>query len=359
MNHEDLLSRIYYNYEGGPASFTGTPKYLFSVAKKENPGIKYNQVKEFLRRQKIYQITKKRPKGLKKASRPYLTSAPGRFIGQDTLYLPKNFGNLGFVILSVDIFSLRVSLLGLRTLNSDSAARAMTKCIADFPFPILHTVLDRGPEWSREYMAVAKRNGTKVIFSQDKSYVAEIMIRKVKAVIGRFMMDKTVKSIAHIVEAAQRTMNSTPSRSLGMLSPIEAGEKENWGRVLALRQRRQLSKKLALMDYKQREFRVGDVVRRFVPPKNAFEKEGTTPNFSLEKFVIASVVNPADSVYKAYKLASIPEGILLPRSYPAKELLLTSEDNDESRPTGDQDPVQRPASPQAGYTTKLRSARLR
>ncbi len=57
---EKLLSDIYYS----PGKFTNT-KELFKLARKEDPYIKFEDVKEWIDKQTIHQITKKQLKNNK------------------------------------------------------------------------------------------------------------------------------------------------------------------------------------------------------------------------------------------------------------------------------------------------------
>jgi len=103
-----ILSDLYYENEATKFANAAT---LFREAKKIDPSIKYRQVTDFLKRQKLWQISKpkakRRPTPYYLANRHFEISAPRKTLAIDTMYTKSLKCRFPYLILMCDLFSRR------------------------------------------------------------------------------------------------------------------------------------------------------------------------------------------------------------------------------------------------------------
>ena len=95
---DELLEKLYYK----PGSFTNA-RELYRLAKEEDPKIKYENVKEWLDKQHIHQLTKKDMK--KESHGHFYVSKPNNLHQLDILYMPKDKKGYKYILTIINIYS--------------------------------------------------------------------------------------------------------------------------------------------------------------------------------------------------------------------------------------------------------------
>ena len=322
LEKKKLLDRIYFNDNGEAGSYSSyRPLYL--VAKKKNPNIRGNDVKEYLKSVRAY-VQHKRI--LRKITRrKYLIFAPFEYFQADVIYLQpmsvitkkgshaKNYG-----LTVVDAFTKKgfVELLYKKT--APECLVAFQKIIQKLQRLPRICQVDGGSEFKSVFASWCKTQNIKLYSSHtelQKAQLCEIFNYQLKLILNRILTHHRSKDFSKYIQQACSIYNAQPSNVLpGKLSPDEAAKPENISnlQLYYLKRRADFAKKIS-MRKPLPAFFLGQKVRKIVKKTDSFGIRGFKPRFSDTVYTVSKITN------------TVPIGYFLaedktPRLYYSEEL---------------------------------------
>lgn len=184
---DKLLNDIYYK----PGIFTNA-KELHKLAQEQDPTIKYEDVKEWLDKQLIHQITK-RP--IKKASTGHFyVSKPNQLHQMDILFMPHDKDKHKYILTMIDTASRYKAAQPLKDKSSQSVVNAINKIYKDTKLKFPEQInVDKGSEFKAEVIKLFEDKGTKVNVSDTGHHRSTAMVER----FNRLLAERLFKQIHH------------------------------------------------------------------------------------------------------------------------------------------------------------------
>jgi hypothetical protein len=318
-----LLHDIYFSDKpGGYSSSLG----LYKAAKKLNPNVTQQQVRDFLKSNKSYLLNIKTPSRSVIPKSTVLHHANIFAVNQswflDTAFLRPSFGNFKYIICQIDYLSKFGRVYCLRHLSAQNALTAFKLFLQDAGNPkLLSIVTDDGSEWKAEFGEFVEESGIQniKIKQRNKSWLSERFIRTLRSYAARIRKSTKLKDECKIFKLACHQYNLSYSSAIGR-SPSEAiiPGVEGETRDFILRKRfKALDKLIPKLD-KVEKFFVDDLVFRRIK-REQFQKESGRDTLSSIVYRISDI--PQKFPFQLFKLQNVETKDILPGSYSFRDIV--------------------------------------
>lgn len=312
---EALLRRIYYD----PATGFGSIAETLKAAKREDPSITREQVRDFLAKQEVRQVRKPRQRSSFVAQGPRLEFQLD--LADFSAFDPPSARRYGLV--AVDVFSKALSVVPLRAKTAEGTAQALDLVVARLGIPEV-VMTDSGTEFQG---AFARRCTYYDAEHVTVRFYAAFVERAIKTIKEQILVRQ--RSFARpwdaFIEAIVEKYNATERARTGM-APEQAAKDENVERV-----HERLEKHARF--FKQPELVEGDLVKILQKPRGPRDLK---VNFSAWGKV----------AHRVERVAPGPDGVVFytvnGRRYLRAELLKVE---DVQRPPRPPAPAPRPPPP--------------
>ena len=275
QNKDKIIRQVYYDVDTGFGSIAETHR----DAKKILNSITYNDVKDFLERQKSRQFKAYR------GFNSYVASEPLQELqidlGDFTASSAVNDG-FRYMFLAVDIFSKYIHCVPVKDKKTPESIRAFKEILDVIGIP-KNIMSDREGSWeSTEFIRLLNQHKIKHIISNSPPPFSERGVQEIKNMIFTRLegleMDK--QNWIQILPAVLRKYNSRVHGTTE-LSPIEARKPGNQIQVyLNIRQKAQFKRKYPKLN-------LSDQVRVYIKPHTF--KKGWNPSWSQEVYKIIAI----------------------------------------------------------------------
>jgi len=317
---ETLLEKIYYSLNS-PASYAGINR-VYEEARRKYPKIKFQDVYDFLHRQRVY--TMHRP-GRKKF--PRLVTRPS---GLHTDWqadlaifdqLTKYNDGYKYLLVCIDVLSRKIFAVPAKSKRSEDMIEAFENIFKLSKGILPHKLYtDRGLEFEAKRMKEYFRNkdiDKRVVYSPDvHASMAERANRTIKERLYRYFSEKNTLRWVDVIKQIVSGINSSVNRVIGV-TPNSVNFKNSrklFERLYKDTPNINPQKVLSIL-------KPGQTVR-ITKEKGKFEK-GYLPNYTDELFLVY-IVNDAHNPV-TYKLKD-SEGNLIEGIFYREELVPTQED---------------------------------
>ena len=315
-----ILNQLYNN--PGTGAWHAGETTLLAAAKEIDPTIKRENVVDFLKQQKVYQLTNETNRTKLKEYPKAVATRPNALVHCDLAFWAKN--SIVFLICR-DIFSSMTyaQFMGKgkdakRTLNAFQKIESRIK-----GGPIGHVAFDQGKEFTMvaDYMREKGKQATK-LSSWQHAFAAEAAIKDIRQLYKKYKAKHDGKGdIRKLMPKIISTINNRPSRILGM-KPSDAVKQENWGTVF---RRKFLPYTMKSANVKRiAKYKPGDTVK-ILNLKSASSQQGMKKpltKYSTTNFTINSI---KPTSYPVSYTISDPDGYIINRPYYERHLFKVPE----------------------------------
>jgi hypothetical protein len=266
MTPEDIIRKAYYDPAIG---FTGVEK-LYRHLKGT---VTRNDIKKFLEKQEIHQISKKN------------YGKEGSFVPQyplyefqiDLIYLEnKHLNKASYGLVCIDTFTKVGDIELLKRKSAPEVVKAMEKILLKMGSPE-YIYCDEGSEFNNaEFKGLMKRYNIELIFTLRHATIVERLNRTIKELLYKYLESTNSKTITNVLPKIISNYNNSYHKTIKM-KPIDVN-KSNQNKVLKNILEQATIKNRPLIN-------VGDMVRVQLKRK-AFDK-GYRPKYSKPIFRVA------------------------------------------------------------------------
>lgn len=282
---DKLLNKLYYE-EG---HYNGRDK-LYQVAKEQHPKIIRKQVEDWLKAQKLYQLTK--PNKSRKTFTPIISKAPFNVVQID-IY---KYGDI-ITLNMIDLFSKYVDTYVMKNETAKETIVAVKAILEKAPMKPKLIQSDRGPNFtSKEFKDYLVKEDIKQIFSTPYTPQSQGSVERLQKTLKAYLEKLTLqnKKITNkSIDVFDKNYNNTPHSITGM-TPMDALKEENREIVL---KRIEKAKAQNLTEDRKDDLMKDDKVRLSTKTgeKNANIGAGSL-NWTEELFKIHSISKPRDEL---------------------------------------------------------------
>ena len=294
MSHSELLTKLYYSLSS-PSSFASI-KSLYENAKKENPNVSLEEVKQWLSEQLTY--TLHRPVVRKFKTRPVVVYNMDEQWQADLVDLSKlSRYNKGYkyLLVVIDVLSKFLWVEPLHDKSGKELKRAFHAIFERGGRTPKKLQTDKGTEFLNSIVQNFLREKNIIFFttnSERKSSIVERVNRTLKDLMFKYFEKHNTRVYHDVLQQLVSRYNNAYHRSIKM-KPNEV-TKENEPRVwITLYEGKLLPKK---QPAKENAFKKGDTVRISIE-RGPFRK-GYLERWSEEIFIIQSKIDGNPIVYK-------------------------------------------------------------
>ena len=315
-----ILNQLYNN--PGTGTWHAGETTLLTAAKEIDPTIKRQNVVDFLKQQKVYQLTNETNRTKLKEYPKAVATRPNALVHCDLAFWAKN--SIVFLICR-DIFSSMTyaQFMGKgkdakRTLNAFQKIESRIK-----GGPIGHVAFDQGKEFTMvaDYMREKGKQATK-LSSWQHAFAAEAAIKDIRQLYKKYKAKHDGKGdIRKLMPKIISTINNRPSRILGM-KPSDAVKQENWGTVF---RRKFLPYTMKSANVKRiAKYKPGDTVKILNLKSASGQQSMKKPltKYSTTNFTINSI---KPTSYPVSYTISDPDGYIINRPYYERHLFKVPE----------------------------------
>jgi len=315
-----ILNQLYNN--PGTGAWHAGETTLLAAAKEIDPTIKRENVVDFLKQQKVYQLTNETNRTKLKEYPKAVATRPNALVHCDLAFWAKN--SIVFLICR-DIFSSMTyaQFMGKgkdakRTLNAFQKIESRIK-----GGPIGHVAFDQGKEFTMvaDYMREKGKQATK-LSSWQHAFAAEAAIKDIRQLYKKYKAKHDGKGdIRKLMPKIISTINNRPSRILGM-KPSDAVKQENWGTVF---RRKFLPYTMKSANVKRiAKYKPGDTVKILNLKSASGQQSMKKPltKYSTTNFTINSI---KPTSYPVSYTISDPDGYIINRPYYERHLFKVPE----------------------------------
>lgn len=223
----ELLSEIYYK----PGFFSNT-KELYKKAKEKDSTITLSEVKDWLDKQQIHQLTKQTIKSNKPKYGHFNVTQPNYLHQMDILYLPKDKKGYNYALTLIDTATRYKAAQPLKKKTALLTAQAIEKIYDTTPLKFPKQLnIDKGSEFKREVLELYTKHNTKINTSETGFHKATAMVERFNRTLAERLFkqihhkeietNKVVKDWVDILQPTVDQLNDEVSRYINM-SPNEA-----------------------------------------------------------------------------------------------------------------------------------------
>lgn len=218
MSSEEIIRKAYYNPEVG---FTGVTKLYKYLHKQGHTSISIGDIKRFIRKQEIHQISKKNVGKLASFIPPY----PLYEFQVDLIYLEnKHLNKARYGLVCIDIFTKKGDIELLKRKSAPQVVEAMEKLIQRMGTPEI-IFSDEGSEFDNaEFRKLLSKYGIEQVMTLGHATVVERFNRTIKELLYKYLQSTDSKTITVVLPKILSNYNNSFHRTIGM-SPNEVNEK--------------------------------------------------------------------------------------------------------------------------------------
>ena len=224
---DELLSEIYYK----PGFFSNT-KELYKKAKEKDSTLTFNEVKEWIDKQQIHQLTKQTIKSSKPKYGHFNVDEPNYLHQMDILYLPRDKKGFKYVLTLIDTASRFKAAQPMKKKTALEVVQALEKIYDLTPLKYPRQLnIDKGSEFKREVLDLYNKHKTKINVSETGYHRATAMVERFNRTLAERLFkqihhkeietNKVVKDWVDILQPTIDQLNDEESRYINM-SPNEA-----------------------------------------------------------------------------------------------------------------------------------------
>ena len=270
---DKIIRQIYYDADSGFGSIADT----YKASKKVLNSITYDDVKDFLSRQRVRQF-----KGYR-GFNSYVAKEPLQEIQMDIADFTKSAkanGGIRYLFVAIDIFTKICHAVPIKDKNPPESIRAMKEVleILGKPETIYH---DNEGSWSStRFIRLLNEHKINQIITTSPPPFAERMVQTIKNMIHIRLegLEINKEKWVDILPAVLKKYNNTVHSTINM-TPNEAKDKKNHFEVwLNIYNNSNFARKYPLL-------KVGDSVRTYIKKKEGFKK-GYESNYSNEVYKV-------------------------------------------------------------------------
>ena len=270
---DKIIRQIYYDADSGFGSIADT----YKASKKILNSITYDDVKDFLSRQRVRQF-----KGYR-GFNSYVAKEPLQEIQMDIADFTKSAkanGGIRYLFVAIDIFTKICHAVPIKDKNPPESIRAMKEVleILGKPETIYH---DNEGSWSSTvFIRLLNQNKINQIITTSPPPFAERMVQTIKNMIHIRLegLEINKEKWVDILPAVLKKYNNTVHSTINM-TPNEAKDKKNHFEVwLNIYNNSNFARKYPLL-------KVGDSVRTYIKKKEGFKK-GYESNWSKDVYKV-------------------------------------------------------------------------
>ncbi|KAL3072352.1 hypothetical protein niasHT_036648 [Heterodera trifolii] len=286
---EKLLEQVYYDLRS-PASYAGIQKVL-AEAQRRIPSITYQDVHQFLHKQRTYTLFKPRKnrfRRLKTVPSGLHTDWQCDLCIMDAL--KEHNDGFRYILVCIDVLSRKIFTAEVESKKSEHMIEAFEKIFKKADVLPNKLYSDAGLEFQAKKMKDywnQKQIIKHVMYSPHlHAGVVERANRTVKERLYKYFSEKNTKRWVDVLDRVVHNLNNSANRTTG-LRPVDV----NFKNAAALRNRLYKHREADKNSANSSKLQLGDIVR-ISKEKGDFSK-GYFPNFTDELFRI-SKVNPTD-----------------------------------------------------------------
>ncbi|KAL3096590.1 hypothetical protein niasHT_026347 [Heterodera trifolii] len=286
---EKLLEQVYYDLRS-PASYAGIQKVL-AEAQRRNPSITYQDVHQFLHKQRTYTLFKPRKnrfRRLKTVPSGLHTDWQCDLCIMDAL--KEHNDGFRYILVCIDVLSRKIFTAEVESKKSEHMIEAFEKIFKKADVLPNKLYSDAGLEFQAKKMKEywnQKQIIKHVMYSPHlHAGVVERANRTIKERLYKYFSEKNTKRWVDVLDRVVHNLNNSANRTTG-LRPVDV----NFKNAIALRNRLYKHREADKDSANSSKLQLGDIVR-ISKEKGDFSK-GYFPNFTDELFRI-SKVNPTD-----------------------------------------------------------------
>ena len=270
---DKIIRQIYYDVDTGFSSISDT----YKASKKVLNSITYDDVKDFLSRQRVRQF-----KGYR-GFNSYVAKEPLQEIQMDIADFTKSAkanGGIRYLFVAIDIFTKICHAVPIKDKNPPESIRAMKEVLETLgkPETIYH---DNEGSWnSTVFIRLLNQNKINQIITTSPPPFAERMVQTIKNMIHIRLegLEINKEKWVDILPAVLKKYNNTVHSTINM-TPNEAKDKKNHFEVwLNIYNNSNFARKYPPL-------KVGDSVRTYIKKKEGFKK-GYESNWSKDVYKV-------------------------------------------------------------------------
>ena len=306
-SQRQTLTEIYYDSTGKPGSFS-TLIPLWKAARQIDKTITQKIVQEFLSSNASYLAHKKAVYHFRR--RGTLVLYPHHIWSIDlAFYLSdKSVSNAhqSLFLSVIDVFSKYAFCRSAARKTADEILQCFRSIVAEAGHSPRMIFADHGSEFYNEKFKNYCKEHSILLYSSNtalKSYPVEQFQGIIKRAIGRRLTWRRDRSWVRVLQNSVKTYNNTSTPALDNLSPFQAIQPKNTGRLQTffLKRRYDQNKKYGK---KSPHFSLGDHVKRLLKNEKKMKRRGDHQRFSKQIYEIAKISNTRPSTYKIKLLGS-------------------------------------------------------
>ena len=204
---EELIRKTYYDPETG---FTGVDK-LYRILKSK--GVTKKQIQDFLKKQEIYQTSKKNTG--KMAS--FIPQYPLQELQLDLIYLEnKHLNKARYGLVAIDPFTKKATVELLKKKSATDVTEAMKKVFDELGIPEM-VYTDEGSEFvNKDFHELMDQNKVKHITTLRHASVAERFNRTLKELLYKYLQSTSSKTITNVLPKILKNYNNSYHKTIGM-----------------------------------------------------------------------------------------------------------------------------------------------
>ena len=314
-----ILTDIYYDSTGKPGAYSSLIP-LWKAARQIDGSITQKSVQEFLSSNASYLAHKRAVYHFRR--RGTLVLYPHHIWSIDLAFYLNDKSvsnaNQSLFLSVVDVFSKYAFCRSAARKTADEILQCFRSIVAEAGHSPRMIFADRGPEFYNEKFKNYCKEHSILLYSSNtalKSYPVEQFQGIIKRAIGRRLTWRRDRSWVRVLQNSVKTYNQTSSAALDNLSPFQAIQPKNTGRLQTffLKRRYDLNKKYGK---KPPQFSLGDHVKRLLKNER-LRRRGDHQRFSKQIYEIAKITNTSPATYKIKLLGTSD---ILPESFYSQEL---------------------------------------
>ena len=312
-NVDELIESVYYSPKTG---YIGVNK-LYEKLKPY--GITQNKIRDFLRKQSLYQIHQSPPMG------SFVPHYPLQEFQIDLIYLEnKNLNNNAYGLTCIDAFTKKADIELLKKKDETNIIQAMKNILKRMGIPDM-IYCDEGSEFtSNAFKKLCDENDIELILSLRHASICERFHRTFKALLYKYLEASKSKTITNVLPDLLHNYNTSYHRTIGM-TPEEACKPENTNTVYE-------NIFNASTTVFRPEIKVGDKVRVLLKEIGVQTKK-YKPQYSETIYTVEKIMRPyyyVNNITKGYLrayLMKVPDGTVNKDVDPSEYLKGTKEEH--------------------------------
>lgn len=272
-SHKEEILKIYKD------SYLGPDKIY---EKLKHKGIKYDEIREALKDNPIYEAYKP----YQKNTRSFISYKPFQQWQIDLMFINARGQDIP-ILVCVDVFSKYASAYTLPNKESNSVINAMNKIFIEMDGIPESIYCDEGSEFiNKNFQQLMNEKKINILYTRTHAQFVESLIRTLKLRIYKILHDKGFKTFSNnLLQKVLFDYNNSFHRTIKM-NPIDAHKND---KLIPIIKKNIISKSIIPKRTSKHEFKIGDSIR-FIRNTSKF-KRGYEPIYTLKTYEIENIEN--------------------------------------------------------------------